>query len=155
MGSTRWGDIAAAATAAFDAAVTCPVFDGPPTSGDQLTEYVCIGAQPPDSVEPNAGTIRQEQAYASIASPREEIGEISCYVSCWSGDMDVAAQRTRALAILDDLVAVLDANKTLGLTGNRAPEIELRTGQILQGLAQQGTRVDVTFVLAYVTQIAI
>lgn len=150
MSGTRWSDVAVTVVAALDAALSCDVFDGPPTSGDTLADFVCIGHRP-DAQEPSAGSIEQEYHDLGPAATKEERGEIACYASSWDGDADLPATRARAFALLEQIQTVLRADQTLGLTGVRAPEIELSTGSIAQGYTTSGVRVDLTFTLSYIT----
>lgn len=147
---SRWSDVAVAVAAALDSALSIDVFDGPPTSGDALTAYVCIGANPPDSLEPNAGNIEQEYHDLGASATKDERGTIRCHLSCWSGDTDLAALRSTALGYFDTIQSTLRANPTLSLTGTRAPEIEVSGMEVRQGYSSQGIRVDLSFVLSYV-----
>ena len=153
MAESRWSDIAVAVTTALDAALTCDVFDGPATSGDKLTSYVCIGANAPDSLEPNAGQFSQRYRGLGPAATKDETGDIRCHISSWSGDNNLPALRVTVMDIFDDINAALRADQTLGLTGVRAPEIEVRSGSIMQGYTTTGARVDLPFVLSYITQV--
>lgn len=145
---SRWGDVVVATVAALDAALACDVFDGPPTSGDQLSSFVAIGHDP-DSDEPTAGDVEQEWHDLGAAATREEHGRIRCYVSAWAGDLDLPTVRATALTILDTIQTTLRANPTLSLTGTRAPVIEVEDIALRQGFTQSGTRVDVPFTIAY------
>lgn len=150
MSGTRWADVAVAVTAALRAGLTCDVFDGPPNSGDALSDFVCVGNHP-DTDEPSAGRIEQEYHDLGPSATKEERGEIACYASAWDGDADLPATRARAFATLEAIQTVLRANQTLGLTGVRAPEIEVSTGSVMQGYTTSGVRVDLTFTLSYIT----
>lgn len=152
MSGTRWNDVVVAVTAALDAALACDVFDGPPTSGDSLADFVCIGHQP-DTDQPSAGGIDQEYHDLGAAATKEENGQIRCYASSWDGGTDLPACRARAFATLETIQTTLRTDQTLGLTGVRAPEVEVMTGQIMQGYTTSGVRVDLTFTLHYVTLI--
>jgi len=153
MAESRWSDIAVAVTAALDAALSCDVFDGPATSGDKLTDYVCVGANAPDSLEPNAGTFNQQYRGLGPSATKDESGEIRCFISSWSGDNDLPALRVRVMDIFDDISQTLRNDQTVGLTGIRAPEVEVRAGSIMQGYTTTGARVDLPFVLSYTTQV--
>jgi len=153
MGESSWSAVAVAVTAAIDAATTVDVFDGPPTSGDHLVDFVCVGAIAPDSMEANAGTFRQHYRGLGASASREEFGDIRCYITSWSGDADIPALRVRVMDIFDDIAAAFRANPTLSLSATRAPEVEISAGSIMQGYTTQGARVDLPFVITYTSQV--
>jgi hypothetical protein len=153
MAESSWSAVATAAVTVIDAATTCDVFDGPPTSGDQLFDYVAVGSNPADSLEPTAGQFAQQYRGLGPGASRSEQGDIRCFISSWSGDSDLPALRIRVLDIFDDISAAIRDNPTLGLSGVRAPEVEIRAGSIMQGYTNQGARVDLPFILSYTSQV--
>jgi len=85
------------------------VHDGPPMqagSGD----YICVGHDPADPLT----AVEGGQTPASLGNrAREEVYAVLCSLATASGDTDMGARRTRAMALFAEVEAAVRADVTL------------------------------------------
>lgn len=149
MTASMWPQVTSALVTVFDAAVSCDVFDGIPTTYAELTSGLAVGTDV--SFDDGAsGSIRQEWRDAGPApdAHREEYGEIACTIWSQSGDDDLAAVRAAVFDILDD---ALDSLHTI--TALNLPEVlsvrGLADAKPVQRRTNRGVIAEVTFRVAY------
>lgn len=121
------------------------ISDGLPITEDRLVDLVIIGnSGDPDSTE--AGSISQEyHDLAGVNSTRDETVYINCCVLSQTGDVDVAATRTRAFQILGYVSDALRANYGLGLAN--VIRVELTDVTVTVEQFADGTAVRLPFTI--------
>lgn len=149
MTASMWPQVTSALRTVFDAAVDVDVFDGIPTTYEQLAAGVAVGVDAAYD-EGSSGNIRQEWRDAGPApdAHREEWGEVVCTVWAQSGDDDLSAVRTTCFDILDDCLDSLHTVSVLGL-----PQVlsvrGLSTASPVQRRTSRGVVCEVAFRVAY------
>lgn len=149
MTASMWPDVATALRTTFDAATTVDVFDGIPTTYEQLAAGVAVGVDAAYD-DGTSGNIRQEWRDAGPApdAHREEWGEVVCTVWAQSGDDDLEAVRATCFDILDDCLDSLHTIDVLAI-----PEVlsvrGLSTAQPIQRRTSRGVVCEVAFRVAY------
>lgn len=136
MPGTRVGDAIAAIVAALkaDSAVTAlaAIVDGPIVSGDDPETRIYVGYDGDNEGDYNA-TEDWSQDWAGLGAQRKtETFDVVCAVWSWSGDMDVATRRARALAALDAAQTALRAALNIGLGLPQPTVAQWSQGQLLQ-----------------------
>lgn len=105
MKATAINDVTLAIVAAIDAAVTYPVFDGPPSklpSGVNQYQFLAIGVEVLDDQSQPANAAEMSQAWVGLGEPaRYEDLVIHC-VAVGRAD-SIANARALAMAILQDV----------------------------------------------------
>jgi len=131
------------ATASLSAVV---ISDGLPITEDRMNDLVMIGTTgSPDDTR--SGTISQEyNDLAGINSTREETVQVSCCVISQTGDVDVAATRTRAFTILGSISDAVRANYTLGVSG--VMRVEMSDVEVFVEQFADGTSVRLPFTIS-------
>lgn len=99
------------------------ISDGLPITEDRLVDLVIIGnAGDPENSE--AGSVSQSyHDLAGVNSTRDETVQVNCCVLSQTGDVDVAATRSRAFQVLGYVESALRANYALGLTNVMRVEV--------------------------------
>jgi hypothetical protein len=144
-----WPQVTAALRTVFDAAVDVDVFDGVPTTYEQIAAGVAVGVDAAFD-DGTSGSIRQEWRDAGPApdAHREEFGEVVCTVWAQSGDDDLSAVRAVCFDILDDCLDSLHQIDVLGL-----PQVlsvrGLSSAQPVQRRTSRGVVCEVAFRVAY------
>lgn len=100
--------------ATLDAAVACPVFDGPGLTDDSMPDYLLVGVPDPDADSPDNAVETEVEWGALGRLSRVEHITIRCTAVSWSGDEDLAALRVRAYATLGAVEQALTADPSLG-----------------------------------------
>jgi len=148
MAVSRFPAVVDAVVTALKAApglASAVVSDGLPITEDRLTDLVIIGngGQPEDT---RAGTISQEyHDLAGVDSTRDETVQVFCCVISQTGDVDVAATRTRAFDLLGAISDTLRANYKLGVSG--VIRVELSDVEVVVEQFADGTAVRLPFTL--------
>lgn len=124
MAATRVAAYVDALVAALDAALTVPVFDGPPLTGEPLSEYVCVGWNVFDDDDATAADIEQEWRDTGASAVGREVFRLTLCAVSQGGDSagHLGTQRAAAAALLDDVAAVvtppgLPVGSALGVAG--------------------------------------
>lgn len=144
-----WPQVTTALRTVFDAAVDVDVFDGVPTTYEQIAAGVAVGVDAAFD-DGTSGSIRQEWRDAGPApdAHREEFGEVVCTVWAQSGDDDLSAVRAVCFDILDDCLDSLHQIDVLGL-----PQVlsvrGLSIAQPVQRRTSRGVVCEVAFRVAY------
>lgn len=106
--ATAINDVILAIVAAVDAAVTYPVFDGPPTTlpNRSETKFLVIGAEAPltDDEAPVYDAATMAQTWKGLGQARRE-EELRINSVAVGKSTSVAAARALAIGVLDDVAA--------------------------------------------------
>jgi hypothetical protein len=149
MTASMWPQVATALRTVFDAQTDVDVYDGIPTTYEQLAAGVAVGVDAAFD-DGTSGDIRQEWREAGPApdAHREEWGEVVCTVWAQSGDDDLAAVRVQVFDILDDCLDSLHTITALGI-----PEVlsvrGLSSAKPVQRRTSRGVVCEVAFRVAY------
>jgi len=141
--SAAWPVVAAHLVALFDAGTEAPVFDGPPVTSAAPPDYVTVGYVEDDT----AGTYFVEAVYDGSIS--QETGTVVSQIVCQSGDTDVAACRTRAFAIEQQLRDAVKADHTLGVLSPDGTSTLTTDVQVVQNA--NGSAVSLILTYGYTT----
>jgi hypothetical protein len=112
------------------------VSDGKPVTGDDLIDYFTVGFVEGEDFGGN-----YEQTY-SPGGLLEEAGTVRCELVTVSGDVDLAARRARAFALIDALQASVFADPTLGVlpqSSSASLSVDPQPVQNDRGSAQRAT----------------
>lgn len=97
-------------TTALAAQTGTLVFTGPKPTADYAQEYLTVGFDPSG----DGPGVDSDQRVSALGNRWiDESGDITCSITCWSGDDDTAPMLARADIILDIVDAALAANPTL------------------------------------------
>ena len=149
MTASMWPQVATALRTVFDAQTDVDVYDGIPTTYEQLAAGVAVGVDAAFD-DGTSGDIRQEWREAGPApdAHREEWGEVVCTVWAQTGDDDLAAVRVQVFDILDDCLDSLHTITALGI-----PEVlsvrGLSSAKPVQRRTSRGVVCEVAFRVAY------
>lgn len=146
MAPSRWPFVVDAVIARLRTELGVPIFDAVPVSGDDLRDFVVIGAIL-ESADGRSGTITQRDHDLGAANTRDEDGLIVCFLVSQSGDDDVATRRAAAFSLLADIEDVLRERITFNVDATLW--VELAAGDILQGLTPEGSFCQINFDLTY------
>lgn len=114
-------DVVNALHAAFAAAVTVPVYDGP--DRDALLagrdRFVFVGTDGEALVDPDADDvdgITADESWSPMGpgSWREMSGEVTCAAWAWRGDTDMRARRLEAEALARACASAVHLDRALG-----------------------------------------
>lgn len=97
----------AALVAAFQAAVSMPVFDGQPPL-DMPAEFVAV-----EFADTNFGTSGRQEPAGLGNGRRGEQYDVRCLISAYDGSSDMAAVRTRAFSAFTDICDAIRQDATL------------------------------------------
>lgn len=124
MATSKWGQVVDALVALMAAqdgyrdagtrGTDIPVFDGLEVglSDQTAASWLAIGWTDPEQDESEPGSVEQE--YLAMGGPMQEAGRVTCRVQSYRGDSAVSTARSAASAVLDDVIELLRADKTLG-----------------------------------------
>ncbi|MBP2583396.1 hypothetical protein J3A78_003874 [Streptomyces sp. PvR006] len=128
------------------------IVDGPPVDDQAVPDQLCIGWQPGDS---ESATMLQEFAYAGARSRNEE-GVITCWIDCWSGDIDIRPRRLRAfevLAVVEDALRASDTAREAPTLNGTVQWSQLAAGSLRQVSSDQGARAALGFTVTYLARL--
>jgi len=92
----------------------CPVYDGPEIDGQQTDTFCTVGyVRESSGGDGSAGTFSQDRSGNGFQTV--ETGVIHGEIYAGNGDGNLAAARTAAFALVDDIQAGLVADQTLGI----------------------------------------
>lgn len=122
------------------------VFDGPPVTGDDPTDYATVGTPDDDSAGSFTQTWNEDGFHVN------EEGGVRVELTCQTGDDDAAADvRLRAFGLVDALDVWLRKNQTLGgLLSQNATVLLASDG--LRTVAGRGTAQVVSLTVGYYTE---
>jgi hypothetical protein len=135
--------------AAFTAAVTATVHDGPNFDDSVEGLAVWVGYDPTDE---NAQAVASEQEWAEVgARAKNETGTVTCTAGAWSGDSSTTGRREEVAALLSQLEAAHRADVTLGgacLYSNFGERVTLH-----QQLTENGNEAIAVFTVSFMSRI--
>lgn len=136
MPGTRVGDAISAIVTALQVDSTvaslATVVDGPRIMGDEPETVIWVGYDGDNEGDYNA-TENWVQDWAALgAQRRSESFNVVCAAWSWSGDMDVANRRARALAALDAAQMALRGALNIGLGLPQPTIASWVQGQLIQ-----------------------
>lgn len=127
------------------------ISDGLPISEDRYLDLVLIGNSG-DGEDTRAGSISQEyHDMAGVDSTRDETIQIFCAVISQTGNVDVAATRSRAFQLLGFVSDALRNNFTLGAAG--VLRVEMTDVEVMVEQFADGTAVRLPFTISASTLI--
>lgn len=138
-------DVIATLISTFDAALSVPVVDGPQPASVAYDRYVTVGA----TGEPGDVAVASlEPSGLGPGTWRDEFGSVDCAAWAWSGGTDIPILRAAALALAEQCLAAVWADRTLGgllqVPGATTGEVRYEPAQ-----TDKGAIVRATFTVAY------
>ena len=148
---TAIGDVVPALVSVFTTALAAEptsVYSGPKPTAEHAKEYVCVAWDPEGGDSVTTAQDESDMGNRWI----DEAGEVTCSVTCWTGDTDTAPLLARADDLLDICDASLVANPTLGgvLLAPYHARVLGRTALAQVG-ASTGVSVRLSFTVRYAT----
>lgn len=144
MKTTAIDDVILAIVSALSAALTYPVFDGPPSKrADRQTDvYLIIGADDASDDEVNSADMNAEWAGLGQASRRETL-YIHCAAVGKAVEGSVASARSAAINAIDDVTLHMPKSPTPETYGCQVSEV----GSVKSKNAPGGSVVTVEFTI--------
>jgi hypothetical protein len=125
------------------------VVDGPQANAESAPEWLFVGYDA-DTLNENTEGASAEQDWMAFARTKQEEGQVVCSVVVRSGEVNIAAVRTRAFEIVS---AAEDALRSDPLLGGLAMQTWLSDQRFIPMVTTSGCKARVVFTVTYLAQL--